>query len=153
MKAGTTTRVKQHMDVLAIEVLGESRDGKLPDPVHDEIVALFYCLQNEDDSLSDNGEREGTHAGVIIVASRGDDVLAQMAADCRLSKCLSLNGVVVDVVDDEEDLIDLLVYKVQHWDPEVLTGYEIESWSWGYLLQRGEQLGPSNIGCPSPPVN
>ena len=41
------------------------------------------------------------------------------------------------VVDSEDQLFDAIEFLVQAWDPDVLVGWEIEMFSWGYLMQRG----------------
>ena len=49
------------------------------------------------------------------------------------------------VVDTEEQLFDALEYLVQAWDPDILVGWEIEMFSWGFLMQRGEKRGFINF--------
>ena len=43
------------------------------------------------------------------------------------------------------ELFNMLVDKVQQWDPEVLAGYEVQNWSWGYLVERGDHIGSKNL--------
>ena len=47
------------------------------------------------------------------------------------------------VVESEEQLFDALEFLVQAWDPDILVGWEIEMFSWGYLMQRGRVLSGS----------
>lgn len=42
----------------------------------------------------------------------------------------------VDVEDSELDLINRLTDLVREFDPDILTGYEVQSSSWGYLIER-----------------
>ena len=109
-------------------------DGKLPNPTSDPISAVFYCLHSEeDDHPTTEGAKEGCLVGCIIVAEtdkRGRD-------DGSLHR-LGLSRYTIEYVDDELELLNLLIDKVQEWDPEVLTGYEIQNSSWGYVLERAQ---------------
>jgi DNA polymerase zeta len=42
----------------------------------------------------------------------------------------------VDEEDSELDLINRLTDIVRDFDPDVLTGYEVQSASWGYVIER-----------------
>jgi DNA polymerase elongation subunit (family B) len=53
----------------------------------------------------------------------------------------ALDQCCIEVVDTEVELLNSLIDKIRNWDPEVLTGFELESWSWGYVMRRGCELG------------
>lgn len=36
-----------------------------------------------------------------------------------------------------------LIDKIRRYDPDMLTGYEVQNASWGYLVERGVELGKS----------
>ncbi|GAA5834931.1 hypothetical protein JCM11251_002064 [Rhodosporidiobolus azoricus] len=139
---GAAVREPQHMAVLAMEVhantrANPARPGKhfLPNPEHDAIEVLFYCLQSDNDDLLVNGRSERTHVGVIVV---GDEREVQ----ARLGN----PSYVVEVVENEHDLIMLFVDKVRfEWDPECLAGFEVHHSSWGYLLERAEYAYDWNL--------
>ena len=42
----------------------------------------------------------------------------------------------VDEEDSELDLINRLTDLVREFDPDILTGYEVQSSSWGYVIER-----------------
>lgn len=48
-------------------------------------------------------------------------------------------------VSSEEDLLKSLVILIRHCDPDILIGWEIESLSWGYILQRASRIGSNNF--------
>jgi DNA polymerase zeta len=48
---------------------------------------------------------------------------------------LSLDAL-VDVEESELDLINRLTDLVREFDPDILTGYEVQSSSWGYVIER-----------------
>jgi DNA polymerase zeta len=35
----------------------------------------------------------------------------------------------------------MFIAKVRYYDPDMLTGYEVQNASWGYLVERGVELG------------
>lgn len=47
-----------------------TRDDKLPDPAHDPIQVIFWCLQTEDVNIASNGFQEGYHVGIIAVGDK-----------------------------------------------------------------------------------
>ena len=42
----------------------------------------------------------------------------------------------IDEEDSELDIINRLVDVVRELDPDILTGYEVQSSSWGYVIER-----------------
>lgn len=49
-----------------------TRGNLLPDPEHDAVQAIFYCLQTEDENIISNGFHKGYHVGVIAVGQSTD---------------------------------------------------------------------------------
>lgn len=47
----------------------------------------------------------------------------------------------VQVVATEDDIFAALVAKIRHYDPDILSGYEINSLSWGFLIERFKHKG------------
>jgi DNA polymerase zeta len=44
-----------------------TRDQLLPDPEHDTVQLIFWCLQTEDHRIPSNGYQEGYYVGVIAI--------------------------------------------------------------------------------------
>lgn len=107
-----------------------TRGSLLPDPTQDPIEAIFYCLQNEDEAIPDNGRKEGQYCGIIAVRTSTVVFLK-----------LGLTRYTIDLVEDEMDLVKCLVEKVQSWDPEIFTGYDVLKDSWGYFVERVDEIG------------
>ncbi|KWU46737.1 DNA/RNA polymerase, partial [Rhodotorula sp. JG-1b] len=104
-----------------------TRGTLLPDPQHDAIQAIFYCLQSDNEDLDVNGRAENTHVGVIAVGNK------------HTLRVVGITDYDIHVVEDERTLIDTFVEWVRYdWDPECLGGYEVHHASWGYLLERAE---------------
>lgn len=45
-------------------------------------------------------------------------------------------GLDVLVARDESDMMNALIHRVRELDPDILTGYEVNNLSWGYLVDR-----------------
>ncbi|KNC96642.1 DNA polymerase (pol2) [Spizellomyces punctatus DAOM BR117] len=116
---------KEYICTMSLELHARSREDFMPDPRHDPVCAVFYCLQNEDERrYKSNGHRPGSHVGVIMIQD-----------DFHLNKT-GISGYVVDSVSSEKDLFEKLVDRVRSFDPDLLIGYEIHNSSWGYLVER-----------------
>ena len=101
-----------------------SRGELVPDPGVDPLVAIFYSFQDSDaEPISSNLRK-----GVIIVGNALMDTRA-------------LRDIPSQVVDTELDLLNAAVDLVFELDPDVITGWDVQSSSWGYLGARGQQYG------------
>jgi DNA polymerase elongation subunit (family B) len=47
-----------------------------------------------------------------------------------------LNTLNIEEEDSELDLINRLTDIVREFDPDILAGYEVQSSSWGYIIER-----------------
>lgn len=47
----------------------------------------------------------------------------------------------LDIVETEIDLLNRIIDVVQELDPDIITGWEVQSASWGYLSARGRAYG------------
>ncbi|TBU65073.1 hypothetical protein BD310DRAFT_944016 [Dichomitus squalens] len=118
-------RVRQNMTVLALEVFAPSKDDHLPDPNDDEVAAVFYSFQSHD---RDAVEPFTCDSGIIVVNS---DQLNPRR----------LRNVKAEFVDSELDLLNRLIDVILDLDPDVLSGWEVQAASWGYLSARGRNYG------------
>src|SRR5258705_6841698 len=133
-----TKRQSQSMSVMALEVLGTnlnntirlatiltsfiacSSSGNLPDPVTDPILGIFYCFQS---AIDPDDRRASYIRGIIAVRS----------ATVREAR-LGMQS--IHFVDDELNLINALEDVTRELDPDVLTGWELQNSSWGYVSER-----------------
>ncbi|KAJ3332294.1 DNA polymerase zeta [Blyttiomyces sp. JEL0837] len=117
----------QHLVVMSLEFHAQTRKGFCPDPAMDEVAAVFYCLLTEDEyRFRSNGHRPGYFVGMIIVA------------DKQRFERTGMLGYMVDEVPNERALFDMLIQRVRAFDPDILTGYEIQGSSWGFLIERAK---------------
>ena len=89
---------------------------------------MFYCYQNEDESLPNTTSFPGYYAGYIVV----DPTAIR-------SGRLKLDGIPCQAVDSELDLINTVIDMVKMWDPDVLAGWELHNSSWGWISSRADQ--------------
>ena len=94
-----------------------------PDPELDAIHAIFYSLQREVD--------EPCISGFISLTNENGDPCA------RVPKLGLDNGLYeTKFVDEESELYREFIDTVLRFDPDVLTGFEVQLSSWGYLIER-----------------
>ncbi|GAA6052660.1 hypothetical protein JCM3770_003916 [Rhodotorula araucariae] len=131
---GASQREKQHMAVLAMEVHVNTRGKLLPNPQHDPIEAIFYCLQSDNDEVDYNGRSDNTHVGVIVIGEED------------MYRRLGITDYYFEVVETERDLVEAFIDKLRdEWDPECVAGFEVHHGSWGYLLERAEAAFEWNL--------
>ncbi|XP_076754833.1 DNA polymerase zeta catalytic subunit [Xylocopa sonorina] len=125
---GLTTH--QYLTVLSVEIHVVTRDKLLPDPEHDSIEAIFYAIHNDIPTSSKTGQIEhGAIVNLSIKNSKQKDIHS-MGTMCPIS-----------YVSSEEDLLNSLIVLIRHCDPDILVGWEIESFSWGYIFHRASRIG------------
>ncbi|KAL1959625.1 hypothetical protein VTO42DRAFT_1660 [Malbranchea cinnamomea] len=115
-----------YMSVMSLEVHVNTRGTLAPNPEEDEISCIFWCIQTNAGNLGDSDASSDFHAGVIALCH-------ESSISDKVSRGL-------DVEFEEEateiDVITRLVDIVRHYDPDILTGYEVHNSSWGYLIER-----------------
>lgn len=106
----------------------------MPLPEEDPIVGAFFAFQS-DGEAPDNCYLPGCHIGLLLVdpaaAALGEPELS--AKDPRR---LLGHDVRPELVRDELSLINRLTELVWQWDPDILSGWEVQTASWGYVTHR-----------------
>jgi len=121
-KSTSVQHETQYMSIMSLEVHVNSRHDFAPDPEHDEIAAIFWCLKTDDEALASDGIR----TGILIL-----DVDGHLTD--RVKKQVNVE---IEHETEELDLINHMVDIVREFDPDVLAGYEVHNSSWGYLMER-----------------
>ncbi|OAL24960.1 hypothetical protein AYO20_10563 [Fonsecaea nubica] len=118
----------QYMNVMSVEVHVNTRGALAPNPDEDAIACVFWCAQtdDDDDGIDKDARTDGLHVGILAVA--GDKQAAK-----RIARNVPYH---VEEEPTELDLLTRFVDIVRHYDPDVLTGYEVHNSSWGYLIER-----------------
>ncbi|KAK6465757.1 hypothetical protein DFJ63DRAFT_283621 [Scheffersomyces coipomensis] len=120
-----------------LEIHVNTIDEKLPNPLNDKVTFVIYMF---DDS---NGMFEG-HAfksGILLLS---DDSESESRVYDKLSKLLNTHSH-IEVFNQEVDLVNRLVQIIEIFDPDILSGYEINALSWGYLIERFRVVHDINL--------
>lgn len=121
MKLESLKSNDEHTDltILAMELHVQTRKELKPNPEFDAITAIFYSL----DGYCSGNELKNLN-GVIACADSGSFKYTRQGVDVLLVKT-------------EMALFEAFFHKVRDFDPDIFAGYEIETASWGYFIQRG----------------
>ncbi|RXW22946.1 hypothetical protein EST38_g2913 [Candolleomyces aberdarensis] len=117
---GESCRESASLSILSLEIFAPTNSGKNPDPENDGMVAAFYAL----------------HVAGATSIQQGLLALACPQLDHRRLRDFDL-----DLAYDELDLINKIVDKILELDPDIITGWEIQKSSWGYLDARAQTFG------------
>ncbi|KAI9322888.1 hypothetical protein BX666DRAFT_1899270 [Dichotomocladium elegans] len=122
------SEIRNNLDLFSVEIHVNTRDDFLPDPEHDAVQIVFWCLQTEDVNIVSNGFQKGYHVGIIAIGNRIETTK------------IGIHDVETTYVQTETELLLSLVDKVRLYDPDFLVGYELNNSSWGYLIERAAIL-------------
>ncbi|QDS67899.1 hypothetical protein FKW77_008243 [Venturia effusa] len=122
-KSTSVEHETQYMSIMSLEVHVNTRENFAPDPAEDEIGSIFWCIQSNDGTVK-GGYQTGIltlspEDGIALAISRSTDVL-------------------VEAEEDELELLNKMIDIVRFYDPDILTGYEVQNGSWGYLIERAK---------------
>lgn len=121
----------KYLSSLFIELHVNTRDELYPDSNIDEIAALFWAFQSPNSDEWDNDKE--LVCGSIFVCSPDEPMEAahkKYQSACKFS---------IEMAEDELELINLLTEVVREYDPDILGGFEVNSSSWGYVIDRGKK--------------
>jgi len=154
----TISHEYQFLCLMSMELHISTRDNLKPDPHHDPIEALFYCIRND---VPDTSQKPCQVIGMVMTdpfkqpdepflssyakspSIKSNMSFAQKIRTLLHKTGLSLKDIELNIVDTELELIMALVEIVRAYDPEILIGYEMEHLSWGYVLERATKLNIS----------
>lgn len=122
-KSTSVEHETQYMSIMSLEVHVNSRGAFVPDPAEDEIACIFWCVESDDGST-------GAKYQTGILALSTEDGIVQ-----HISRTVG-SAVAVEYEEDELELLNKVIDILRHFDPDILTGYEVHNGSWGYLMER-----------------
>lgn len=123
-----------YLTVLVMELHIRTRGELYPDPQYDTIRAIFYSITND---VPENSVLPNKETGILLVNS------LPISPTKGFTPILEGSGIKCEIVylNSELDLIDSFVKLIKKWDPDIVTGFEIEMQSWGYFIERCYVLG------------
>lgn len=117
----------KYLSLMNMEVHVNTRDDFFPNPNEDEITGIFWAFQS---AYSDEWNDEtALKCGAIFVCDSADEK-RKLKTACKFD---------TEICSSELDLIKTLVDVVKLYDPDILSGYEVSSSSWGYVIERGKK--------------
>ncbi|KAK0448381.1 uncharacterized protein EV420DRAFT_1751017 [Desarmillaria tabescens] len=117
---GSVSRERPDMSVFSLEVFAPSRAGRLSDPDEDALAAVFYSFQET--------EEKAYKSGIFAIESQ------------QFSP-LQIRDFVIEKVDSELDLINAVIDTVLDLDPDIVVGWDVQLFSWGYFSARAAVYG------------
>lgn len=123
------------LTIFNLELHVQTRADLKPDPALDSIQAIFYTIVND---VPDCDQLEQQKTGIIV-----------HGLDEQKINVFQRSGFKADIliVDTEKKLFEHFLQLVRKVDPDILSGFEIERSSWGYLIDRGNVLGIDMLVC------
>ncbi|XP_050100857.1 DNA polymerase zeta catalytic subunit [Anopheles aquasalis] len=132
----TNTCEYNYLTILSLEIHVQTRGDLRPNPNTDPIAAIFYRIHND---VPPDHPRASSVCGIILNQEQtphGDGNAA--TTGYKYNQCPYVADVVV--VQSERELYEKFLLLIAFWDPDIFAGYEIESVSWGYVIERGYVL-------------
>ncbi|XP_077217687.1 recovery protein 3 isoform X2 [Tasmannia lanceolata] len=114
----------QHLTLLSIEVLAESRGDLRPDPRFDAINVIALAIQEDVNPVLE-----------ILVILRIND------SESQHRNLDGVSGCKVVTASGEEQMFDHFVNIICSFDPDIFMGWEIQGGSLGFLAERASHLG------------
>ncbi|KAF0907731.1 hypothetical protein E2562_020477 [Oryza meyeriana var. granulata] len=115
----------QHLTIISIEVLTESRGELRPDPRFDAINVVSLAVEDDADNTIE-----------VHVLIRGNNDSSH-----RRRNLDGVAGCDVNVFPGERELLNHLSNAICSIDPDIIVGWEIQLGSLGFLAQRAAHLG------------
>lgn len=117
----------QQISVMSIEVCASTRGDLRPDPRYDAINCIVLVLQD------DNTHEMHASQTIVLLHDR------EVEEACR--SCDGLTGCEVVRLKDEASVLQMFVWFIRIYDPDMLVGWEIQGFSLGLLAERAANLG------------
>jgi DNA polymerase elongation subunit (family B) len=121
----TNNDQKKHQNLIAmsIETHVTTRSDLRPNPIYDPVEALFFCIQN------DIQKREYIHGCLIVLDPDPEQRNIRSSVD-------HIPELHARKYPTEKALLIAFVDLIQYFDPDILTGYDLQTESLGYLIER-----------------
>ncbi|CUS20378.1 LAQU0S01e05270g1_1 [Lachancea quebecensis] len=111
---------------LTLEIFATSRENMLPDPKVDTVKLVFWKIDPDSFPIDIGISTEG----IMAYKEEGDEFASHLNSASWSTP--------VAFFQSEEDMISGVADLVLLLDPDILSGFEVHSSSWGYLIERFE---------------
>lgn len=114
-----------------IEIHVNTFNDLLPNPNVDPITMIFYTFSDSNQMFLKNNDKVG-----ILVYLEPGSLTDEFHKQLRKVSSYLVEKPIVTIFFDEKSMIDKLIWLVECFDPDILSGYEINASSWGYVIER-----------------
>ena len=128
-------KIQETLTHLTLEIHVNTREDFKPDPQKDAVSAIFWKLDDETYPFDFDTESEGIMA---VSSSSEDDTFSRRLSDAA-------GQIPLMTYETEFDMLDALTDLVILFDPDILSGFEVNLFSWGYLMQRSKNIHKFNL--------
>ncbi|XP_066587967.1 DNA polymerase zeta catalytic subunit isoform X2 [Prorops nasuta] len=129
------TVVYRYLTIMCLEIHVNTREDLFPDPKKDSLQSIFYIIKTDIPEASSVKQIE--HGAIIVNVEPVSNTMKKNFA--TVTNCS------VSYVTNEYELLDCLITLINKYDPDILTGWQIETLSWGYIFQRASIVGLNNF--------
>lgn len=111
---------------MLVEVHVNTKSTKLPNPSTDEVSTIFYKFMDTNSMFPESTIKHGVLINRRSYTSEFDP------RELRTQ----LPNIHIECFNTESGIINRLVELVDYFDPDILSGFEINAMSWGYIIER-----------------
>lgn len=108
-----------------------------PHPKKDAVSVIFYHFNDANNMHSNSNEK----TAAFVHLSGVDQFFLQK----QLSVVSSLLKIQIKCFTNERDMVKEFLLVVDRFDPDILSGYEANASSWGYLVERFQEVYETNL--------
>lgn len=124
---------------LHLEIHANTHNALLPNPNTDPITMLFYNFSDSNEMFTESTDKCG-----ILIYDESSSTERLSEGQRRISRSLKEKPL-VEIFRNEKSMIDKLIKIVESFDPDILSGYEINASSWGYVIERFRNVYEINL--------
>ncbi|OBA24466.1 hypothetical protein METBIDRAFT_133826 [Metschnikowia bicuspidata var. bicuspidata NRRL YB-4993] len=126
-----------NMTLFGMELHVNTTDGMLPDPRKDPIQLIIYHFDNSNQMYEDGRVKTGILA---FAEAENNPILSKI-----FQNIASLTEFNIKTFSSERQMVEAFVQIVDQYDPDILSGYEVNASSWGYLCERFQEFHGVNL--------
>ena len=133
---------KNYITILSMECFIKTRQKLMPDPDFDPIEAIFYFVENDQPNNENIPYNKVNQKQIITGMILVDPTSKQ--SNHRHNILKKLGAPYFDdtaIVETEECLLVSFVETMQLYDPDILVGYDLETFSFGFVVRRAAVKG------------
>lgn len=125
-KKNACSAIHTSLTHFSVEIHVQTEGSMLPDPKNDRVTIVFWRLEKESYPF----DLRVSPMGIMVLKDYESDVYYEQ----RVQE--AAGDIPVAFYEEEFDLLDALIDIVLIFDPDILSGFELHSASWGYIIER-----------------